>query len=155
LLVDTRPTRSPTKAAGAGVKSAKRLGSAVRQIGEASAEGHVGVSSVGQIGRAITEVVVAQQLWAGVDAGKSDHHCVVIDTDGQRLRSQRVANDETVLDEFIEEVTTLADGGAVTWAMSFGGHTASWIMTSDRGWLPALDATEAGNGSWHASQEAR
>jgi Transposase len=99
---------------------------------------------VGQIGRAITEVVVAQQLWAGVDAGKSDHHCVVIDTDGQRLRSQRVANDETVLDEFIEEVTTLADGGAVTWAMSFGGHTASWIMTSDRGWLPALDATEAG-----------
>ncbi len=44
-----------------------------------------------------TEVFVAQQLWAGIDAGKSDHHCVVIDTDGQRLLSQRVAHDETVL----------------------------------------------------------
>jgi transposase len=30
----------------------------------------------------ITEVVVRQQLWAGIDAGKSDQHCVVIDTDG-------------------------------------------------------------------------
>jgi hypothetical protein len=29
-----------------------------------------------------SEVVVRQQLWAGIDAGKSDHHCVVIDTDG-------------------------------------------------------------------------
>ena len=48
-----------------------------------------------------SEVVVRQQLWAGVDAGKSDHHCVVIDTDGQRLLSQRVANDETPLQELI------------------------------------------------------
>jgi hypothetical protein len=27
----------------------------------------------------IMEVVVTQQLWAGIDAGKSQHHCVVID----------------------------------------------------------------------------
>lgn len=45
----------------------------------------------------ITEVAVSQQVWAGVDAGKSDHHCVAIDAEGQRLLSQRVANDETAL----------------------------------------------------------
>ena len=32
---------------------------------------------------------VPQQLWVGVDAGKSDHHCVAIDADGNRLLSQR------------------------------------------------------------------
>jgi hypothetical protein len=31
------------------------------------------------------EVVVAQQLCAGVDAGKTGHYCVVIDVDRQRL----------------------------------------------------------------------
>jgi hypothetical protein len=29
------------------------------------------------------EVVVGQLLWAGVDAAKLDHCCVVIDTDGK------------------------------------------------------------------------
>src|SRR5258705_12048859 len=43
------------------------------------------------------EVVVGQPLWAGVDAGKSDHYCVVIDADGKRLLSRRVANDEAAL----------------------------------------------------------
>lgn len=60
---------------------------------------------------------MGQQLWAGVDAGKSDHYCVVIDADGQRLLSQRVANDEAVLVELIDEVMALADGGDVTWAI--------------------------------------
>jgi hypothetical protein len=36
-------------------------------------------------------------LWAGVDAGKSDHYCVVIDADGKRVLSRRVANDEASL----------------------------------------------------------
>ena len=54
------------------------------------------------------EVVVAQQLWVGVDAGKSDHHCVAIDADGNRLLSQRVSNDENLLLELIAAVTTLA-----------------------------------------------
>ena len=53
----------------------------------------------------IMEVVVGQQLWAGVVARKPDHHCVIINTDGQRLLSQRVLNDEAVLLEWI----TLSD----------------------------------------------
>ncbi|WP_374952999.1 transposase [Arthrobacter sp. ZGTC212] len=30
-----------------------------------------------------------------MDAGKTHHHCVVIDADGTRLYSQRIANDES------------------------------------------------------------
>jgi hypothetical protein len=54
-------------------------------------------------------VGVPQQLWAGVDAGKLEHHCVVIDVDGKRVLSRRVPNDEATLGELISAVTTLAD----------------------------------------------
>ena len=72
---------------------------------------------------------MAQQLWAGVDAGKSDHHCVVIDTDGQRLVSQQVANDEAALVDLIEGVATLADGGEVTWAIDLNAGGAGLLIT--------------------------
>jgi transposase len=72
---------------------------------------------------------VGQQLWAGVDAGKSDHYCVVIDADGQRLLSRRVANDEVVLVELINEVMALADGGEVTWAIDLNGGGAALVIT--------------------------
>ncbi|ELP48294.1 hypothetical protein D522_00236, partial [Mycobacterium avium subsp. paratuberculosis S5] len=49
----------------------------------------------------VTEAVVAQPVWAGVDAGKADHYCMVINDDAQRLLSQRVANDEAALLELI------------------------------------------------------
>jgi transposase len=74
------------------------------------------------------EVVVAQQLWVGVDAGKSEHHCVVIDGDGNRLLSQRVVNDETVLLELITSVMTLADGGEITWAIDLNGGGAALLI---------------------------
>jgi hypothetical protein len=76
----------------------------------------------------ITEVVVGQQLWAGVDAGKSDHHCVVIDAAGRRLLSQRVPNDEVELLELIKAVTTLADGGEVTWAIDLNHGGAALLI---------------------------
>jgi transposase len=72
---------------------------------------------------------VGQQLWVGVDAGKSEHHCVVIDTDGRRLVSQRIANDETALGEFIDAVTTLADGGELTWAIDLNHGGAALLIT--------------------------
>jgi transposase len=76
----------------------------------------------------MTEVVVGQQLWAGVDAGKADHHCVVIDADGQRLLSQRVANDEAALRELIDGVITLAGGGEVTWAIDLNHGGAALLI---------------------------
>lgn len=47
--------------------------------------------------------------WAGIDAGKTDHHCVVIDESGRRLRSRPVANDEPELLQLIAEVLALDD----------------------------------------------
>ena len=37
---------------------------------------------------------MSQQLWAGIDAGKSEHYCVVVDAEGKRVFSRRVASDE-------------------------------------------------------------
>jgi transposase len=73
-------------------------------------------------------VVVPQQLWAGVDAGKAEHHCVVLDTDGKRLLSRRVANDEATLGELISAVTVLADGGEVTWAIDLAGGGGALLI---------------------------
>jgi transposase len=76
-----------------------------------------------------TEVIVAQHIWAGVDGGKADHHCMVIDSDGQRLLSRRVANDEAALLELIAAVTALADGGEVTWAIDLNAGGAALLIT--------------------------
>jgi transposase len=73
-------------------------------------------------------VVVPQQLWAGVDAGKAEHHCVVLDTDGKRALSRRVANDEAELGELISTVTALADGGEVTWAIDLAGGGGALLI---------------------------
>ncbi|RAV01391.1 IS110 family transposase [Mycobacterium colombiense] len=77
----------------------------------------------------ITEVAVSQQVWAGVDAGKSDHHCVAIDAEGHRLLSQRVANDETALLELIDAVAAQSDGGEVTWAIDLNAGGAALLIT--------------------------
>jgi transposase len=63
------------------------------------------------------------QLWAGIDAGKAHHHCVVIDADGNRLLSQRVPNDEPALLQLLAGVLELADGDEVAWAtdLNHGG----------------------------------
>jgi transposase len=62
-------------------------------------------------------------LWAGIDAGKAHHHCVVIDADGNRLLSQKTPNDEPALLELIAAVLKLADGNEVVWAtdLNHGG----------------------------------
>jgi hypothetical protein len=35
------------------------------------------------------------RIWAGIDAGKRSHHCVVLDEHGDVLLSTKVDNDET------------------------------------------------------------
>ena len=71
---------------------------------------------------------MGQPLWAGVDAGKSDHYCVVIDADGKRLLSRRVANDEAALLELINAITALADGGELTWAIDLNAGGAALLI---------------------------
>lgn len=55
-------------------------------------------------------------IWAGIDAGKRAHHCVVINQAGTILLSQKVENDETALLELIARVLDLAEESGVCWA---------------------------------------
>jgi transposase len=79
--------------------------------------------------------VVVAELWAGTDAGKAEHHCVVIDAEGKRKLSRRVANDETALLELITDVLALSEGEPVTWAIDLnaGGAALMIALLTDNG----------------------
>lgn len=72
-------------------------------------------------------------LCAGVDAGKAHHHCVVIDADGRKLLSRRVANNEADLLELIGDVRALAPD--VLWAIDLnaGGGALLIALLVDQG----------------------
>nr|WSX53590.1 IS110 family transposase [Streptomyces sp. NBC_00974] len=68
------------------------------------------------------------ELWAGTDAGKAEHHCAVVDEDGAKVISRRVANDEAELLQLLGDVMDFADGSPVTWAVDLNaGGAALWI----------------------------
>jgi transposase len=69
------------------------------------------------------------KIWAGIDAGKREHHCVVIDEAGKKLLSERVENDESVLLELIASVVDLADGEPVTWATDLNAGGAALLIS--------------------------
>ncbi|WUH88681.1 IS110 family transposase [Streptomyces sp. NBC_00433] len=62
-------------------------------------------------------------IWAGIDAGKTHHHCVVIDETGGRLLSRRVANDEPELLQLLADVLALGD--EVTWGIDLADGGAA------------------------------
>ena len=66
------------------------------------------------------------EIWAGMDIGKEHHHCVVIDTNGERLLSRRVHNDETELLQLIGDV--LAISGDVLWAVDLNHGGAALLI---------------------------
>jgi predicted NBD/HSP70 family sugar kinase len=57
----------------------------------------------------LTERNPMATLWAGIDAGKQTHHCVVIDRDGAVVLSKKIGNEEDALVELIAGVIELAD----------------------------------------------
>ncbi|NQU37427.1 MAG: IS110 family transposase [Actinobacteria bacterium] len=67
-------------------------------------------------------------LWAGIDAGKHSHHCVVIDQQGAVLLSVKVDNDETALLGLIREVVKLAEGGVICWATDLTDGGAALLI---------------------------
>lgn len=67
------------------------------------------------------------RVWAGVDAGKGHHHCVVIDEQGRRLLSRRVANEEPELLALMTDVLALGD--EVTWAIDLADGAAALLIT--------------------------
>ncbi|MGT2464206.1 IS110 family transposase [Sinomonas atrocyanea] len=69
------------------------------------------------------------RLWAGIDAGKTHHHCVAIDEDGKRVLSRRVANDETELLELLASVLEAAGGEDVVWATDLNQGGAALLIS--------------------------
>ncbi|KOG26597.1 MULTISPECIES: IS110 family transposase [Streptomyces] len=65
-------------------------------------------------------------IWAGIDAGKSHHHCVAIDESGCRLLSRRVANDEPELLELLTDIRALGD--EVTWGIDLADGGAALVI---------------------------
>lgn len=70
-----------------------------------------------------------QHLWAGIDAGKSHHHCVVINEAGDRLLSKKIANDETEILDLIAEVSGLANDGQIMWATDMNRRGAALLIS--------------------------
>ncbi|TDU73601.1 IS110 family transposase [Streptomyces sp. KS 21] len=68
------------------------------------------------------------ELWAGTDAGKAAHHCTVIDTDGTKVLSRRVPNNEAELLELIADVLALAEDDPVTWAIDLNAGGAALLI---------------------------
>ncbi|MFF3245894.1 IS110 family transposase [Streptomyces sp. NPDC002870] len=66
------------------------------------------------------------EIWAGIDAGKTHHHCVAIDETGSRLLSRRVANDEPELLQLLADVLSL--GEEVTWGIDLADGGAALVI---------------------------
>jgi len=73
----------------------------------------------------VTEGTVPD-LWAGVDIGKRNHHCVVINADGERVLSRRVQNDEPDLLQLVDDVLTMSDD--VLWAVDINHGIAALLL---------------------------
>jgi transposase len=67
------------------------------------------------------------RLWAGVDAGKTHHHCVVIDEDGTWLLSRKITNEEDEILALLADVTALAEG-EVVWATDLNQGGAALLI---------------------------
>ena len=105
------------------------------------------------------------KLWAGIDAGKREHHCIVIDETGKKLLSERVENDESSLLGLIATVVDLGDGEPVIWAtdLNTGGAALLISLLADNGqdllYIPGriihhASATYRGDGKTDAKDAA-
>jgi transposase len=68
------------------------------------------------------------ELWAGIDAGKANHHCVLIDDEGNRLLSRKVANDEAALTELLTDILAIAAGRELLWATDLNRGGAALLI---------------------------
>lgn len=71
-------------------------------------------------------MTVPQVIWVGIDAGKSSHHAVAIDTDGRRLWSVKVGNSQRQLEELVARAAR--SGAEVRWAVDLVSPMASLLI---------------------------
>ena len=49
------------------------------------------------------------RIWPGIDSGKTHHHCLVLNENGEAMLSRRVTNDEPELLKLLDAVLTLGN----------------------------------------------
>ncbi|MEV4417629.1 transposase [Catellatospora sp. NPDC049609] len=60
------------------------------------------------------------RAWVGIDVGKTHHWACVVDSDGKRLLSTKIGNDEV---EIVALVTTAGNlASQLTWAVDISGR---------------------------------
>jgi transposase len=74
----------------------------------------------------MTEVVIMEKAWLGVDAGKESHWAHMLDASGTELLSRRVENDEADLAKLIDDALLLAE--EVLWAVDQPGGGAALLL---------------------------
>lgn len=67
-----------------------------------------------------------EKAWAGVDVGKTHHWVCVLDTDGKKVLSVKIANDENELTAVIAKVSMFA--GQVVWAVDIVGAPSALLL---------------------------
>jgi hypothetical protein len=65
-------------------------------------------------------------VWAGIDVGKTHHWVCVLDADGQKLLSMKVANDQS---DITATIATVADlGDRIVWAIDIVGAPSAMLL---------------------------
>jgi transposase len=71
-------------------------------------------------------VAAAETVWAGIDVGKTHHWVCVLDVNGNRLLSMKVANDQSDITATIATVADLAD--RIVWAIDIIGAPSAMLL---------------------------
>jgi transposase len=72
-------------------------------------------------------VAAERTVWAGIDVGKSHHWVCVLDANGNKLMSMKIANDQSEITATIATVAAL--GGRVVWAIDIIGAPSAMLLT--------------------------
>lgn len=86
------------------------------------------------------------RIWAGTDIGKTHHHCVVVNAEGERLLSRRVLNDEPELLALLADVLALDED--VVWAVDVAALWISVLLNHGQHlvYIPGLAVNRASAG---------
>jgi transposase len=74
----------------------------------------------------VTEGLIMEKAWLGVDAGKEFHWAHMLDASGQQLLSRKVENDEADISALIDEALSFAE--EVDWAVDQPGGGAALLL---------------------------
>jgi transposase len=72
------------------------------------------------------QVATERTAWAGIDVGKTHHWVCVLDCDGNKQASMKVANDQSDITAMIATVAALAD--RVVWAIDIIGAPSAMLL---------------------------